>query len=77
MSAAERLEAIAGEMITAGLDYHAAKREFGRLYLIAALKASGGNACRASERCGVHRNSIARLLPELPSVRRWIQQVQR
>lgn len=54
------LERLIGAMITGGIRYPEAQREFERRFLEAALRASDGSITRAAELTGLHRNTLTR-----------------
>ena len=58
------LERLVGAMITGGIRYPEAQREFERRFLEAALRASDGSITRAAEVTGLHRNTLARKMAE-------------
>lgn len=52
-------------LIEAGYDYEFSMREFERMFIVATLRLSKGNKCRAAARMGMHRNTIRRKLDQL------------
>lgn len=63
MSAAEQsldglLCRVVGELVGQGIPLQAAKKEFERQYLLAALREHEGNLTRAARALGVHRNTL-------------------
>jgi DNA-binding NtrC family response regulator len=60
-----QLEALVDLMIAKGVHYSDARREFDRVFLTRALQDSKGNVCKASERIGMHRNTLSRKIDEL------------
>ena len=58
------LERLIDAMITGGIRYPEAQREFERRFLQAALRASDGSITRAAEVTGLHRNTLARKMAE-------------
>jgi len=60
-----KLEELVDLMITRGVHYADARREFDRAFLTRALQDCKGNVCKASERVGMHRNTLSRKIDEL------------
>jgi len=60
-----RLEELVDLMVAKGIRYADARREFDRAFLARALQDAKGNVCKASERVGLHRNTLARKIDEL------------
>lgn len=58
------LERLVSAMITGGIRYPEAQREFERRFLQAALRASDGSITRAAEVTGLHRNTLTRKMAE-------------
>lgn len=58
------LERLVSAMITGGIRYPEAQREFERRFLEAALRASDGSITRAAEVTGLHRNTLTRKMAE-------------
>jgi Fis family transcriptional regulator len=54
------LEKLVAAMVSSGIRYPDAEREFERRFLEAALKASNGSIVRCAELTGLHRNTLAR-----------------
>lgn len=59
-----QLEALVREMVSKGILFDEAKREFERRFLQCALDEADGNVSRASERIGLHRNTFSRKIGE-------------
>jgi Fis family transcriptional regulator len=53
------------QMLTAGLPYTDAVREFKRRFILEVLARHRGNQCKAAEELGMHRNTLSRTLTEL------------
>jgi DNA-binding NtrC family response regulator len=51
-------------MVSQGIRYPDAVREFERRFLEQALKASNGSICGAAEITGLHRNTLTRKIAE-------------
>lgn len=60
-----RLEELVDLMISRGIHYAEARREFDRAFLARALQDCKGNVCKASEKIGMHRNTMSRKIDEL------------
>lgn len=54
------LEKLVGAMVSSGIRYADAEREFERRFLEAALRASNGSITRCAALTGLHRNTLAR-----------------
>jgi DNA-binding NtrC family response regulator len=59
-----QIEALVREMVSKGILYDEARREFERRFLQYALDEADGNISRASERIGLHRNTFSRKIEE-------------
>ena len=59
------LDQLVAEMVTRGVHYTDAQREFDKRFVTAVINASQGNLCRAAETLGVHRNTLSRKVAEL------------
>jgi Fis family transcriptional regulator, factor for inversion stimulation protein len=60
----ELLEQLVDEMVTKGIRFEDASREFEKRFIIRALLTSRGNLCRAADLLGMHRNTLSRKLTE-------------
>ena len=60
-----QLDELVQEMISSGLRYDEALREFKRQYLREALLQNRGNQARAAELLGMHRSKLSRLMADL------------
>jgi DNA-binding NtrC family response regulator len=58
------LDALIGEMIARGVHYEDALREFDKRFITKVIDATDGNLCRAADKLGVHRNTLARKMKE-------------
>jgi DNA-binding NtrC family response regulator len=58
------IENLVREMVSKGILYEDAVREFERRFLQCALDAAEGNIGRAAARMGVHRNTFSRKMDE-------------
>jgi DNA-binding NtrC family response regulator len=59
-----QLDTLVREMVTKGIRYDDACKEFERRFVSCALEESEGNISRASERIGLHRNTFSRKMRE-------------
>ncbi len=60
----EQLEHLVEEMVTRGIRYEDAHREFEKRFIAQALQKSDGNLCRAAGILGMHRNTLSRKIAE-------------
>jgi Fis family transcriptional regulator, factor for inversion stimulation protein len=60
----EQLDRLIEEMIAKGIRFTDANREFERRFLARVLAQSNGNASRAAEVLGIHRNTLSRKIAE-------------
>ena len=51
-------------MLTKGILYDDARREFEKMFISRALQRSKGTVCDAAELLGMHRNTVARKMTE-------------
>ncbi|PYU95447.1 MAG: histidine kinase [Acidobacteria bacterium] len=56
----ERLEAMCVEMIDKGILFSEAMGQFEKCFITEVLRRDEGNLVRASERLGLHRNTLAK-----------------
>jgi DNA-binding NtrC family response regulator len=59
-----QLDSLVREMVTKGITYDDARREFERRFLQFALDEAEGNIGDAAARIGIHRNTFSRKLDE-------------
>jgi DNA-binding NtrC family response regulator len=59
-----QLESLVREMVSKGILFDEARREFERRFLQCALDDAAGNVSRAAERIGLHRNTFSRKIDE-------------
>jgi DNA-binding NtrC family response regulator len=64
MAMREQLERLIDEMVTKGVRYDDAQREFEKKFIAHALAKSEGNLCRAADLLGMHRNTLSRKVSE-------------
>ena len=60
----ERLERLIEEMVTKGIRFADASREFERRFISRVLAESDGNLSKAAEVLGMHRNTLSRKIAE-------------
>ena len=59
------LDQLVSEMVSRGVHYEDARREFDKKFLTSVIDKSEGNLCKAADTLGVHRNTLARKMKEL------------
>ena len=60
----EQLDHLVDEMVTKGIRYDDAQREFEKRFIAHVLLKADGNLCRAADLLGMHRNTLSRKLAE-------------
>jgi DNA-binding NtrC family response regulator len=60
----EELDRLVEEMVTKGIRYEEAQREFEKRFISRVLLKADGNLCRAADLLGMHRNTLSRKLTE-------------
>ena len=60
----ELLEQVIQEVVGKGLFWPEVSGEFEKLFIIQALRISGGNVSQAAELMGVHRNTLSKKIRE-------------
>jgi DNA-binding NtrC family response regulator len=60
----EQLERLVDEMISKGIDFEDAQREFEKRFIAHVLAKSDGNLGKAAAQLGMHRNTLSRKLAE-------------
>ncbi len=60
----EKLERLIEEMVTKGIRFSDASREFERRFISRVLAESDGNLSKAAEVLGMHRNTLSRKIAE-------------
>jgi DNA-binding NtrC family response regulator len=60
----EQLERLVDEMVSRGVRYEDAQREFEKKFIAHVLSQSDGNLCRAADVLGMHRNTLSRKITE-------------
>jgi DNA-binding NtrC family response regulator len=61
----ERLDDLVQEMISGGIRYPDAKREFEKRFLAQVMERENGNLSRAAKVLHIHRNTLSKKLQEL------------
>jgi Fis family transcriptional regulator, factor for inversion stimulation protein len=64
MAMKDQLERLIDEMVTRGVCFGDAQREFEKKFIAHALLKSQGNMCKAAELLGIHRNTLSRKVIE-------------
>ena len=64
MAMKEQLERLVDEMVTKGVRYEDAQREFEKKFIAFVLTKADGNLGRAAELLGMHRNTLSRKISE-------------
>ena len=59
------LDQLVTEMVTRGVHYTDAQREFEKRFISCVIEKSDGNLCKAADTLGVHRNTLTRKVKEL------------
>jgi DNA-binding NtrC family response regulator len=60
----EQLERLVDEMVSRGVYFEDARREFEKKFIARALTKSDGNLCQAADLLGIHRNTLSRKIAE-------------
>lgn len=60
----EQLERLIEDLVTRGVRYDDAQREFEKRFIQHVLAKSDGNLCKAADLLGMHRNTLSRKLSE-------------
>jgi Fis family transcriptional regulator, factor for inversion stimulation protein len=60
----DQLERLVDEMVTRGIDFDDAVREFEKRFIAHVLAKADGNLCKAADRLGMHRNTLSRKITE-------------
>ena len=64
MALREQLERLVDEMVTKGIRYDEAQREFEKKFIMHVLAKADGNLGKAADLLGIHRNTLARKIKE-------------
>jgi Fis family transcriptional regulator, factor for inversion stimulation protein len=60
----DQLDHLVDEMVTKGVRYDDAQREFEKRFIAHVLSKAEGNLCKAADLLGMHRNTLSRKLTE-------------
>ena len=60
----EQLERLVDDMVSRGIRYEDAQREFEKRFIAHVLAKADGNMCRAADLLGMHRNTLSRKITE-------------
>lgn len=64
MAMREQLEQLVHEMVTRGIRYDEAQREFEKKFIMHVLLKANGNLGKAADLLGIHRNTLSRKMTE-------------
>jgi DNA-binding NtrC family response regulator len=64
MALKEQLERLVDEMVTKGVRFEDAQREFEKKFIAYVLSQSQGNLGKAADLLGMHRNTLSRKISE-------------
>ena len=64
MSLKDQLDRLVTEMVTKGVHYEEAHREFEKKFISYVLSQSDGNLGKAADLLGMHRNTLSRKITE-------------
>ncbi|MDP2055765.1 MAG: helix-turn-helix domain-containing protein [Acidobacteriota bacterium] len=59
------LDQLVAEMVTRGVHYADAQREFEKRFIGCVIDTHDGNLCKAADTLGVHRNTLTRKVKDL------------
>jgi Fis family transcriptional regulator len=59
------LDQLVTEMVTRGVHYTDAQREFDKRFITCVIENNDGNLCKAADVLGVHRNTLTRKVKQL------------
>jgi DNA-binding NtrC family response regulator len=60
----DQLDRLIDEMVTRGVRYEDAQREFEKKFISHVLLKADGNLCQAADLLGMHRNTLSRKITE-------------
>ena len=60
----EQLERLIDDMVSRGVRYDDAQREFEKRFIAHVLAKADGNLCKAATQLGMHRNTLSRKISE-------------
>ena len=61
----EQLDQLIEEMVTKGIRFDEAQKEFEKRFIGRVLATTDGNLCRAAQALGIHRNTLSRKMAAL------------
>ncbi len=64
MALREELDRLVDDLVTRGVRYEDAQREFEKRFIARALARADGNLCKAAGLLGMHRNTLSRKITE-------------
>lgn len=64
MALRDELERLVDDMVTRGVRYEDAQREFEKRFIAHVLARADGNLCKAADLLGMHRNTLSRKITE-------------
>ena len=64
MAMREQLDRLVDEMVSKGVHFEDAAREFEKRFIAHVLDKADGNLCKAADVLGMHRNTLSRKLTE-------------
>ena len=64
MALKEQLERLVDEMVSRGVTYEDAHREFEKKFILHVLQKADGNLGKAADLLGMHRNTLSRKMSE-------------
>ena len=64
MALRDDLERLVDDMVTRGVRYEDAQREFEKRFIARVLTGTDGNLCKAAGLLGMHRNTLSRKIAE-------------
>jgi DNA-binding NtrC family response regulator len=59
-----QLDRLIDEMVTKGVRYEDAHREFEKRFIVHVLERAEGSLCKAADELGMHRNTLTRKIAE-------------
>jgi Fis family transcriptional regulator len=60
----EQLDRLVDDMVTKGVRYEDAHREFEKRFILHVLQRADGSLCKAADLLGMHRNTLSRKVTE-------------
>jgi len=64
MALREQLDRLVDEMVSKGVHFEDAQREFEKRFIAHVLDKADGNLCKAADALGMHRNTLSRKITE-------------